>query len=179
MWVFFGMFAWLTSVSANQLLSRFTSAQLTCPLSFFLSFFLTISVTLTTGRTSMESKVEPLVWGWHQGRDLKRREVGGRHYNALLFESRVRLRERFSFETCEIKSFSLPMPPRDSAEMIRFMCHSVICSLKAFSLRMQLYRMDVNENVGHCDVGPATAGALNLVSLIDHTCLGSVCIFIH
>lgn len=39
--------------------------------------------------------------------------------------------------------------------------------------------MDVNENVRHCDVGLATGGALNLVSLIDHTCLGNVCIFIH
>lgn len=39
--------------------------------------------------------------------------------------------------------------------------------------------MDVNENVRHCDVGLATVGALNLVSLIDHTCLGNVCIFIH
>lgn len=92
----------------------------------------------------------------------------------------MRLRERFVFETCEIKSFFLlPMPSRDSAEMIRFMCHSIICSLKAFSLRMQLYRMDVNENVGHCDVGLASGGALNLVSLIDHTCLGNVFIFIH
>lgn len=91
----------------------------------------------------------------------------------------MRLRERFSFETGEIKSSSLPMASRDSAEMIRFMCHSIICSLEAFSWRMQLYRMDVNENVGHCDVGLATGGALNLVGLIDHTCLGNVCIFIH
>lgn len=90
----------------------------------------------------------------------------------------MRLRERFSFETYEIKSSSLPMPSRDSAEMIRFMCHSIICSLKAFPLTVQLYRMEVNENVGDCDVGLATVGALNMVSLIDHTCLGNVCIFI-
>lgn len=110
---------------------------------------------------------------------LKKRKIGGRHYNALLYESRVRLRERFSFETREIKSFSLPVPSRDSAEMIRFMCHSIICSLKAFSLSMQLYRMDVNDNVGRCDVGLATGGASDLVSLIDHTCLGNVSVFIH
>lgn len=39
--------------------------------------------------------------------------------------------------------------------------------------------MDVNENVRHCDVGLATGGALNLVCLINHTCFGSVCVFIH
>lgn len=90
----------------------------------------------------------------------------------------MRLRERFSFETYEIKSSSLLIPSRGSAEKIRFMCHSIIFSLTALSLRLQLYRMDVNENVGHCDVGLATGGAFNLVSLIDHICLGSVCVFI-
>lgn len=90
----------------------------------------------------------------------------------------MRLRERFPFETYEIKSSSLLIPSRDSAEKIRFMCHSIIFSLKAFSLRMQLYRMDVNKNVGHCDVGLATGGAFNLVSLIDHICLGNVFVFI-
>lgn len=44
---------------------------------------------------------------------------------------------------------------------------------------MQLYRMDVNETNGHCDVGLATDGDLNLAVLIDHTCIGSVYIFIH
>lgn len=87
----------------------------------------------------------------------------------------MRIRERFFFE---IKSLSLLMPPRDSAEMIRFMCHSIISCLLAFSLRVQLYKMYVNENVGHCDVGLASGGALNLVNLIDHTCLGNVWIFI-
>lgn len=108
----------------------------------------------------------------------KRRKIGGHHYSALLFELEREWGKRFSFETWEIKSSSLAMPSRGSAEMIRFMCHSIICSLKAFSLTMQLYRMDVNVNVGGCDVGLATGRALYLVSLIAHTCLGNVCVFI-
>lgn len=114
----------------------------------------------------------------YYSRWTKRRKIGGHHYSALLFEPEREWGKRFSFETWEIKSSSLPMPSRDSAEMIRFMCHSIICSLKAFSLTMQLYRMDVNVNVGGCDVGLATGGALYLVSLIAHTCLGNVCVFI-
>lgn len=39
--------------------------------------------------------------------------------------------------------------------------------------------MDGNEKVRHCDAGLATGEALNLVCLIDHTCLGNVFIFIH
>lgn len=66
------------------------------------------------------------------------RRTSGHYHNALLFESRLRLRERFSLETGAIKSFSLLMASRDSAKMIRFMCHSIICSPEAFSLRTQL-----------------------------------------
>lgn len=39
--------------------------------------------------------------------------------------------------------------------------------------------MEGNENVRHCDVELATGEALNLVSLIDYTCLGNVFILIH
>lgn len=66
------------------------------------------------------------------------RRTSGHYHNALLLESRLRLRERFSLETGAIKSFSLLMASGDSAKTIRFMCHSIICSPEAFSLRTQL-----------------------------------------
>lgn len=79
----------------------------------------------------------------------------------------MRLRERFSFETCEIKTLSLPMPSGDSAEM-RFMCHSIICSLPKACNYTGWMRMRMLDS----EVGLAAGGALNLVSLIHHTCLG-------
>lgn len=73
---------------------------------------------------------------------------------------------------CEIKSLSLLVPSGDSAEMIKFMCHSIICSLKASSLTVQLHWIDVTEKCGDSAVGAAaTGGALDLVDLIDYICL--------
>lgn len=109
----------------------------------------------------------------------KKRKTGGHHYNALLFESRLRLRERFSFETCEIKSFFLhSWCPRETLQKWFGSCATQLSVPLKHSLWGCNYN-DVNENVRHCDVGLATGGALNLVSLIDHTCLGNVCIFMH
>ena len=86
---------------------------------------------------------------------------GGWPPMARLFEFGVRLRGRFSSGTREIKSSSLPMPPGPCADTIRLTCHSIICSLGALALTMQLHRMDVKEDLGDCDVGLATGGALN------------------
>lgn len=101
----------------------------------------------------------PLTWFLTvKGNMMDEEEEDSSHRCNNWCESRARLKEGSHLRLVREGVCHSRCPGDTPRPKIGFMCHSIIRSLKAFSLRMKLYRIDVNENVWHCDVGLATSG---------------------
>lgn len=89
----------------------------------------------------------------------------------------LRLWERFSFESREIKSCALlaPFKRLSRNDSVHVPLHYRLPQSVLFE---DAIRMDVNERAMVCaDGGLADRGALKLILLINHTCFGNVCFF--